>query len=535
MMDRHLFSGTGSLSRFLLRRDRIRIPIWISGFVFTTVVIGAAFTDLYENAQERQAIAETMKNPAMTAMVGPGYGLENYTSGAMMAHQMLLMTAVVVGLMSVLLVIRHTRTDEEDGRIEMIRSLPVGRLANLSSTLLVIFLVNILLAVITGIGLYALRIESMDLEGSLLYGAALGATGMIFASITAVFAQLSQNARSAVGWSIAFLLLAYIVRAVGDIGNEAIAWLSPLGWILRAEVYVNNLWWPVLLTAGVAVLLAAVALYLNSIRDLGAGFFPGKPGRIHASPLLQGPLGLALRLQRTSLIAWAIGMYVLGASYGSVMGDMESFFADVDIMQDMLTRTEGFTLVEQFIPMLMAVMSIIGTIPVLMAMLKLKSEEKNDRVEHVLGRAVSRNRQLGSYLLISLAASFVMISLAGIGLGTAASATMEDGFDVGMAYRAAVSYLPALWLMIGLTVLLLGLVPKFTGLVWLYLTFSFIVVYMGSLLQFPEWVEKLSPFGHISGIPIEEFDFGTAAVLTLIAAVLMILGFLGYNKRDIGN
>ena len=54
MMDRHLFSGTGSLSRFLLRRDRIRIPIWISGFVFTTVVIGAAFTDLYENAQERR-------------------------------------------------------------------------------------------------------------------------------------------------------------------------------------------------------------------------------------------------------------------------------------------------------------------------------------------------------------------------------------------------------------------------------------------------------------------------------------------------
>lgn len=115
-MTNQLFSGTGSLSRFILRRDRIRIPIWILSFVFATVATAVAFIGLYENAQERQAIASTMENPAMTAMVGPGYGLANYTSGAMMAHQMLLMTAVVVGLMSVLLVIRHTRTDEEEGR-----------------------------------------------------------------------------------------------------------------------------------------------------------------------------------------------------------------------------------------------------------------------------------------------------------------------------------------------------------------------------------------------------------------------------------
>ncbi|MDQ7862150.1 hypothetical protein RCO48_17630 [Peribacillus frigoritolerans] len=39
----------------------------------------------------------------------------------MMAHQMLLLTAMAVGIMSILLVTRHTRADEEDGRIEMIR------------------------------------------------------------------------------------------------------------------------------------------------------------------------------------------------------------------------------------------------------------------------------------------------------------------------------------------------------------------------------------------------------------------------------
>src|SRR5690606_23353 len=136
-MTRHLFDGTGTLIRFVLRRDRLRLPIWLVSFAAISAISALAFVGLYQNAEERQAMAETMRNPAMTAMVGPGYGLDNYTVGAMTAHEMLLMTAVVVGLMNILLVIRHTRTDEEDGRIELVRSLPVGRLSNLSSTLLV--------------------------------------------------------------------------------------------------------------------------------------------------------------------------------------------------------------------------------------------------------------------------------------------------------------------------------------------------------------------------------------------------------------
>src|SRR5690625_2936230 len=111
----------------------------------------------------------------------------------MMAHQMLLFTGLAVAIMSILLVARHTRADEEDGRIEMIRSLPTGRLANLNATVLVVSGVNVLLALMVGFGLYALGIESMDLHGSLLYGAALGATGIFFTAVTALFAQLSEK------------------------------------------------------------------------------------------------------------------------------------------------------------------------------------------------------------------------------------------------------------------------------------------------------------------------------------------------------
>ena len=80
-MARQLFDKTGLLSRFILRQDRIRIPVWLISLCVITFVVANAFTNLYSSEQSRQAIAETMMNPAMTAMVGQGYGLDNYTTG----------------------------------------------------------------------------------------------------------------------------------------------------------------------------------------------------------------------------------------------------------------------------------------------------------------------------------------------------------------------------------------------------------------------------------------------------------------------
>src|SRR5690625_4478743 len=213
-MNKQLYYNTGILSQFMIRRDRIRLPIWLVSITLITILVANAFTDLYATDQESQAIAETMSNPAMSAMVGQGYGLDNYTTGAMLAHQMLLFTGIAVAIMSILLVARHTRADEEDGRIEMIRSLPTGRLSNITATVLVVSSTNVLLALLIGFGLYALKIESMDLHGSLLYGTALGAIGIFFTAITALFAQLSENGRSTIGLSFSILGIAYLIRAI---------------------------------------------------------------------------------------------------------------------------------------------------------------------------------------------------------------------------------------------------------------------------------------------------------------------------------
>ncbi|MGO4890362.1 ABC transporter permease [Anaerobacillus sp. MEB173] len=531
-MHSNLLDKTAPLAAFIFRLDRIRILLWIIGLTFFTLIVPLSFMGLYGSQQERDVMAQTMVNPAMTAMVGPG-DLANYTIGAMTAHQMLLMTAAVVGLMSILLVARHTRGDEEDGRLEMIRSLPTGRLSYLNATLVVITGTCVALTLINGLGLYALGIESMDLEGSLLYGVALGVTGLFFAGVTAIFAQLSESSRGTIGYSIAVLLIAYLVRAITDVSNESLSWISPLGWVTKAEVYSANNWWPIGLMFGASLLLFLTANYLNAIRDLDRGFLPSKPGRKYASSFLQSPIGLALRLQRTGLIAWAIGMFVLGASYGSVLGDLEAFFADNEMMMQLLQPAEGVTLTEQFIPMLMIVISLLATIPPVMAMNKLRGEEKKERIVHLLGRAVSRKKLLGSYLCIAIINGFVMISLAALGLWSAGTAVMEGGLSFAMIFGAALSYYPAMLVMISIAVFLIGVLPKFTNFIWFYVFYSFIVLYLGGLFQFSEWVGKMSPFGHVPQAPIEEFSIMTLMLLCMVAFVLFVIGFVGYNHRDI--
>ena len=106
-------------------------------------------------------------------------------------------------------------------------------------------------------------------------------------------------------------------------------------------------------------------------------------------------------------------------------------------------------------------------------------------------------------------------------------------FLLARSYSAAMVYLPAMWIMIGLAVLLIGIAPKVTSLIWLYLLYSFVVVYLGGLLKFPEWMRNLSPYGHVPQLPVEDPDFYDVSLLTIIAVVFVVVGFIGYTKRDI--
>ena len=68
-MSRH-YANTGILSLFILRKDRIRIPVWVVSIVGFTIFCCNA-SDLYTTGADRQIMAKTMKTRLLPLWV-PG-------------------------------------------------------------------------------------------------------------------------------------------------------------------------------------------------------------------------------------------------------------------------------------------------------------------------------------------------------------------------------------------------------------------------------------------------------------------------------
>ncbi|WP_277678243.1 ABC transporter permease [Gracilibacillus dipsosauri] len=527
------FHSLQKLLAWKWRQSRVSFMIWGVSLVLITVATASAFSGLYQNEQERAAMAQTMENPAMTAMVGPGYGLSNYTNGAMMAHEMLLFTMIAFAVMSILMVSKQTRAEEEDGKLELIRALPVGRLSPLMASFITVSSYNIIIGLLIAFGLVAMNIDGIGIEGSFLYGITLACGGLIFTAITAIFAQLSQTARGTLGYSFTFLLLFYFIRAIGDVSNEALSLSSPLGLLLRVEVFVHNYWWPILITFMVYLILVAVAFLLNNRRDVGAGLIATKPGRKKASGWILSTIGLALRIQRTSIIAWLVAMLLLGLSYGSVFGDLEAFFENNEAMKQMLGSNANYSLTEQFITMLMVILAIFSTIPALITFLKIKGEEKKERLGMLLTGTVSRWNIVGVYYLIGILLSTISQFLAVYGLWISSSFVMEEPIPFINFWKAGMAYLPASWFLLTIALCIFGFLPKWTPIIWGYLVFSFIVVYLGEMLDLPEWLAQLSSYSHIPQLPVEAFDWLPIIVLIGLSLIGTVAGFIGFRKRDV--
>lgn len=526
-------AGTGVLLRFALRRDRVRLPVWLAALLLSTMASAASFTETYATPEQRAQIAETMDSPAALAMTGPARYLDDYNFGSMLAHQTISLAAVMVGLMSVLMVVRHTRTEEETARAELLRSTVVGRHAHLTAALLLAVIANVGLGALLAVGLGSAGYESVDWGGSLLYGATHTALGLLFAGVAAVTAQFTANSRGALGMGFTVIGASYALRAVGDVGSPAFSWISPIGWAQRTYVYVDDDWWPLLLALVVTLVATSVAYLLSTRRDVGSGLRPARLGRRTASAGLSRPLGFALRLHRGLLISFGVGVFLLGSMYGSLLGDVEEMLEDIDVIQDALDRIGDVAVIDAFASMVIVVPAIVVSIQAVMSTLRARSEETSGRAEPLLATGLSRTRWLAGHLVMALAGGTVLLVVSGLGFGVAGAASAHDAGLLLDLTLATLVYAPAVWVSAGVAVALFGWLPRASALAWTVPVYGFVVGYLGEVLQFPRWLTNVSPFGHIPNLPAADLNGTPLLVLTALAAVLVALGLVGFSRRDL--
>ena len=522
-------AGTGGLVRLILRRDRIVLPLWIVLLTAISVSYVKEYGDLFPTPDSRVKYAS---NAGFITLYGE---LSGSSLGEFVTWR-LGFVPVMVGLISLLTVIRHTRVEEETGRRELLGATVVGRHAQLAAALITVLGANLVLAVLLALGMHS---QDLPLAGSIAIGILYAGTGWFFAALGAVAAQLTASAGTARGIAIGVLGGAYVLRAAGDTSAHTdgpLAWLSylsPIGWAQQIHPYAQNRWWlaVALLAATVALIGAAVALAVR--RDVGAGILPDRLGP--ADGKLGSPLALAWRLHRGLLAAWTVGFALLGLLFGGVAEGVGDMMRDDPGIQEMFQRMGGAAgLIDSFLAGVMTLVGLIASAYAVQATLRMRVEESSGRAEPVLATATSRWQWAASHLVFSLLGPALALLAAGVAEGLAYGAAIGDvSGQVPRLVGAALAQLPAVWVLAAIAIAIFGLFPRASMVSWAGPAVCILIGLVSAGVSTAGWIRDLSPFTHLPSLPGGAVSAGPFVALLAIALVVAFAGMIGLRRRDL--
>lgn len=529
------FAGTRQLTRLAFRRDRVMVPGWVIFFAILAVGTASSSRAAYSTLAKRLDFAASLgKNPSLLALYGPVH--DPASVGSVAVWKVGGIAAALVGVISLIVTIRHTRGDEESGRLELVGAGVVGRYAPLTAAVITGVVTNLVLAVLVAAGLMAL---SLPAAGSVAFALGWCAVGVMFVGVAAVTAQLTTSSRAASGLAIAVVGFCYLIRAAGDVGGADgptwLLWLSPFGWVSHLRPYAGDDWKVLALAVVFAAVCLAGAYTLVARRDLGSGLLPERLGPASADAGLRGPLGLAWRLQRGSLLAWIVGFAVYGAAIGSVSDSIGGMVGGQS-GRDILTKIGGhYGLVDAFLNTTMALMALLASAYAVQAVLRLRSEETGQLAEPILATRVGRIGWAASHVAFAVIGPAVLMAVDGAVIGLVHGLRAHDlGGQFPRVFWAALVQLPAVWVLAGITVALFGLAPRLAAAAWGALGVCLLLGQLGPLLKLKQWAMDISPYTHVPKLPGAPMQTAPIVWLTVIAAGLTALGLAGFRRRDLG-
>jgi ABC-2 type transport system permease protein len=531
-------SGTAALIALALRRDRFRLAAYVLGLsgLMAAMLAMEAGQPYDALAKETELFAGT---PAMR-MFGVASGV---SVGATLLLRGYLLLAVLAGLMSALVVVRHTRQAEETGRAELLGAAVVGRYAGLAAALAVAVGANVGLAGCVG---FAGIATGQPVVESFTAGVAVGAFGILFAAVAAVTVQLSSTTRGASGLAAAVLGLSFVLSGIGNMLGHADAsgvrlvsawpaWLSPLGWGQQMRAFGGDHWWPLALFVVGFTALAVLAAALAARRDVGHGLLAERRGRAHATRGLLSPFGLAWRLQRGALIGWAFALFGFGLVFGAIIDEISTTSGAT---ADWYARMGGSEqLVDAYRASVIEMAGMAVAIYAVQILLRMRADEADGPLEPILATSVSRTRWIAGHMLNAGVGALALLVLFALGMALTAGAVLGDmDGQLRDMLAAGLTQLPGIAVIGGSVVAVSALAPRWAaGISW---TLVIVFILLGPLfgaatLQLPNWAQDLSPFTHIPKAPAADIAPVPVLALIAIAAALAVASVTVYRRRSL--
>lgn len=522
------FTGTRQALRFALKRDRVIIPLCLTGLIGWMAMYVVSYTGLYGTQAELDALYNSVAgNPAIEALSGPTGGLRSL--GGAIAWDSTPALSIICAVYAMFSVIRHSRAEEEDARTDLLLASGSGRLAPLAAALIVTSMVLTL----AGTGFAAvLIIGGLAVAPSFLL--ALGITGfaLVMAGTTAVFAQITTKARAARGLVGVVIGVSWLMRAIGDTSGGTLTWFSPLGWVQETRAFWDDRWWPLLLFIIATAITVWASFWLLGRRDIGSGLIQPRPGPAHAAPSILHPLGFSFRLQRATIFGWTAMLCIYGLAIGTIGNNIE------DILESSPAFSEAFAslsanLLDSYFASILTVIALLGAGFTISAVLRPAAEENRDRVAMLLAEPLGRVRWAVGHVLIAWIASALMIAAAGLAIGIGLGVVSGDFSQAPALFASGFVRAPAMWLTGSLAVLLFGISSRLTPIAWGVLAIFVLIWTLASFGNLPDWVVDLSPFSHIPAAPAVYASPEPLAVMTGLAVLLTAAGLFLWRRRDL--
>ena len=527
-MNRSLFTGTWQYIRLFLRRDRILMVLWL--LLPALISIGAAMSTAgYEDIG--LFVEELTNDPLVSSILGPGMAA---SAGGVTAWRSTGQIVLIFGIAIMLTVIRHTRSEEEAGRSELLRAYVTGAYASLAAVLIITSVLSVLAGLLTAFSLIAL---GEAVAGSLLYGLTISITGCIHAGIAAIAVQLFAAYGKTLGLVMGFagfeIFFLVINSSLG--AYSPWRWLSPMAWSRLTMPYYGDKVWPLPVLLVCFLALAALAFALLKRRDLGAGVFKDRPGRSRAPNNLRSPFALMWRLSRGSFFGALAAMILFGFAIGGIargvgetqgIGDLLGSLGGTDWIGK-VGRSNAFAAI--FVYIFSLCMAIYGMISVA----RLQKEESSYHAELILTKPVKRAGYMMGNLLVSMMNIAALMLVLGLSMGITFSLGGGGFADVFIMCAAKI---PAVWVLMGLSALIYGIRPSLTTVVSIAAWAVCAVIEFLWEGQVVGWaVMRLTPFAYAHYItPVRELTIIPSLVLTIIAAALMAAGVGLFSRRNVG-
>lgn len=421
--------------------------------------------------------------------------------------------AVILAILNVILVISHTRKEEDSGRLELIRAGAIGRFAPLAAVFIKIIGANLLGGIAMMLAFIAV---SFPVAGAFAAGMSIALSVCFIAALTAVLAQIAPNARLARGLSFGAIAIFVIINVVANsVDSYSLLMWTPFGWCAYARPYADENWLFFLFAIPINALMIILAFTLMEHRDINSGYLREMKSRSVGRRNFKSPFALSWRLQKGTLFVWLIAYTLMGLVIGSLVPTINEMFAGTTFAPELSAILGGPG--RAFLAILSYILTQVVTAFAIMTILRYREEESLIRSEMVLSAPISRINYITGPILISYLGSAAAIVLFGLFTGD---------------FISSISRIPAVWITVSITMLFYGIAPRVAAPIgWGFFGIVLAIEFMWEMRFVGNGVFRLSPFSWV--YPGTNVSLLTIILMILVSAVLTGIGLVGFTRRNI--